>query len=948
MRLCNPLRSTFLKDDGYFAVSIHWILNALLVYSFLVHLLISPALGQQKASDQADYLRTHVSQIEAAYATALIAPEQGVAARVRVDQLRADLREKFKHLVQKATSSEATLAILRADADATLEAIGVYEKTLAAGPGETTTLWNVLPGSDLEEMYKRASTRLESLEAERHKTPDWLVPSSLEFRIREVRGWVDRLKAEIVRRGSVKNQVRLKPIRGDLTVEEARAKYPAIGAADGGEHFQRRLDYQIQLRLHSAPQDAALKTLEAAVPRMKPRSLPPSVSRGPPASFQDAEQQLRSGHLEELSAVTLRDPIAIAKARARSAVCRQWVALVYGDLPETDRLGFSATSTEHLVELRGRWSDWRQRLERELQTRPDDSSVEAQLKEASARIRDLDGILEDRLLPRPPDNPGDFAGHADDHLPQPPGSKARALERAWDRQIAYLETVELLRASNQFSTVPMPDIDEAIGAAIRNRILAEARSLRSAYDDATRIQRDLFISGRGPETAEAGRHLQAARDSIRVAAGTLLNALPKPKSGSGEVLHQASELQEARELLAGFARQSGASPSTGYGQALAALENASDLLKTSAQGGRMEIQAARRDGAQTDSEYRIQLKPKEGLPPQLKLKLPSEYSDLYPKSGPRKTVKDFLTDPQRAPGGVIVDALLPEAAAIRIESLNVATDTGLVEVKVGGSWLPLKQRPDPVLARLAWAFVLDDRSALIDLRPPEPEEALSLAMQYGNRRISSADMGALSQEFRALTSVNVNNALRDTVLAQNLIAADHLMFDLLPLETVMVERQNRWPELPLDELRLAFQADAAAELNQAESRNILFKKSILTISSSTCEIGRELSITPQLAFHLFGVPNKGDRTLPLKASERWFNVHQRELSHLPQLFQLTEFAALVALFRSVRDHQVEHNLDDLIVVSVPVVTTPRFIMRGDRIDTERWRRLRALLVAKEN
>lgn len=321
------------------------------------------------------------------------------------------------------------------------------------------------------------------------------------------------------------------------------------------------------------------------------------------------------------------------------------------------------------------------------------------------------------------------------------------------------------------------------------------------------------------------------------------------------------------------------------------------------------------------------------------IKRPADYKKLYDRP---QTLPEILKDPKRAPGGVIVDATLPAALADRVKQLEVETSSGSIKVLLDGLWRTVKLRPDPLLARLAWAFVSDKQIAVIDLRPLQGSEALWLFMQYGDGRLPPSERDQAVGQLAHLTSVNVNDALRDTSLVPHLVAADQLMFDLLPRSAVAIQGEDERYGLPLKELRLAFRADAAAELNRANWQDVLFSKSILTVSEIDYAEGPELVLSPKLSFNLFGVPARGADVIPLSASERWFAAHEDKLKALDQLAPLCEFATLVALFRTVNQRHTSNNLDDLIAVTAPAFSAPRFIVRRDRTGLQ-WQKLQSSL-----
>lgn len=927
------------------------ILQALKIIAVVLFFLSAgmfPAAAQETAASRVKNLRTHLSEVQTAYSEIISERGQSAVVSARVEQLRADLREQLGQLLRKATSSEATLAVYRADAEATLDAIRAYETELASGTGEATTFWNGFKPEELVKLRNVARGRLNSLEIDRLKIPPEQVPPSLEFRIREVKGWLNGLESEINRRGIGNDQIRLKPIRGDLTADEASMRYARIREADGAgnrsQNFERKLARQVQLRRHSAPDDVALINMERSLPNITPPENPSILSRGPPDSIQTAQQQISRAQFDELNAVMRRDPVAIAKARARASTYSAWADIFEQEMPKADRFGFSSTRTSQLQSIRDEWKTWRDNLILQQPSSPG-SSLEVEIKIAEARIRELDRQIELRFFPRPPTEGGDWNP---DFIPSDPspakGPNLRAFERAWDKQIAHTEVRELALISNEYRPMTNVELKEAISKAFYERVMGEAQSLRNAYNETLQLRTKVLINGRGSEAVEALKQLPETRARIQAASSELLDFLSDPK------LAENPASVRAKALLGDIVRsgESTATASGEYSQALISLERARDVVGDATRTTNVEIQAVSAAEIKPTSEYRIRLVDKplqQSNTPSIKR--PAEYTDLYSNQGRSKTVTDLVADPRRAPGGIIVDAALSPELSRRIESLNINLNTGNITISLGGVQRVVKTPHDPLLARLAWAFVLDGRSALIDLRPLENSEVSWLYLQYGKKRLSEDEITKLIWQLRSLTSVNVNDAVRNTSIVPQLILADQLMFDLLPQNSIAVEGEDKRYGLPLDELRRAFSADAGEELNRPNWQDTLYRKSLLAISSTSYEDGPELVITPQFSFYLFGVPAKGNNALRLTASEQWFATHQGQLRKLSQLSWLSDFASLVALFRSVHELNIRNNLDDLISVPVPLSDAPRFIMRKSQTSPERWRQLRDSLSKKE-
>lgn len=907
---------------------------------FAVFVLVgrSPTLAQESASDRTASLRGHLSQIENTYAESLAAGSAGQSATIKVEVLRLDLRTQLEALFRSSTSSEAALAVYRADAEVTLDAIRAYEKALGGTVGEETTFMNVLSDQELGRMGVLLRRRLDALKLERMNLGQHL-PTSLEFRIRELDGWVRSLDLEAARRAQSERTV-LKSIRSEVLVEDARSRYPAIAKADGvgrEPNFQQKLALQVNLRSHNAPDDASLAVLRDEISKITSPSISPPRARGPPASVDQALTRLRSAQFEELTAVTRRDAVRIAQARADLTMSREWLRLARQKAPATGEYGLSATSTEELTNLREGWQKWYAQLIVEQQSFPGSASVDLEIKEAKSQISELDATIERRLLIPPPDG-GDFGAGSADKPGPPPGAETRAFARTWDRQLAHNELTELAKLSNQKAPVPPFEISDAAAKAFRSRVAAEAMSIRAAYNETLQLQREVLISGRGQGATESGRQIRQARRLIQSSAQDLRVSLGDPAfANNAEIIKVMKSLSDIPPPKTGAG-------SDNFGRALNALENARDAASVAIQPRAIEIQVVTDSKVAPDAASRIRLPPMpaEEVPNPV-LKRPADYKSLYNR---RQTLIEILKDPKRAPGGVILDATLPAALADRVKQLEVETSSGSIKVLLDGSWQTVKLQPDPLLARLAWAFVSDEQIAVIDLRPLQNTEALWLFLQYGDGRLPPNERDQAVRQLAGLTSVNVNDALRDTSLVPHLIAADQLMFDLLPRSAVAIEGADERYGLPLRELRLAFRADAGAELNRPNWQDVLFSKSLLTVSQIDYVEGPELVLSPKLSFNLFAVPARGADVIPLTVSERWFASHEDKLKTLDQLAPLCEFATLVGLFRTVSQHHIPNNLDDLITVAVPAFSAPRFIVRRDRTGLQ-WQQLQTSLSRRE-
>jgi hypothetical protein len=917
------------------------ILSTLILLA-LVLLRSSTASAQESARDRVSDLREHLAQVESTYAQSLADLPPHQPASVKLDHLRVDLRIKLKTLFDNSTSSEAVLAVYRADADSTLDAIRAYEQALGAGSGEETTFMNVLSDTELHTIRDLVHERVVMLKQQALPLPPKDLSSSLEFRIRELKGWEGSLDLEIARRNSV-GQIQLRTVPADVTAENARLKYPAISKADGRGselNFKQRLALQVNSRLHTAPQDAALAVLRDRIPDIPSPTKPTQLTRGPPQSAEDALTKLSSTRFDELNAVNRRDTVAIAKSRARLNATREWFRLAQPNLQVTDGINLSETSTSDLIHLRKGWQKWYASLIIEQQQGPQSASLAAEIKEAQGQINELDARIERRLMIPPPEG-GDFSTSTSGTDPprSPSSPEIRAFNRDWNRRLAHEEVSELTKLSNNPRTLPEIEISKATTEALHTRIKAEAQTIRNSYDEIFRLRREVLISGRGQTAADAVEKIHEARKLIRSAAEDLRTFLADPRYANDPVV------PEVLRSISDIPPSNSPPGATNLQRGLTALENAHDAVAIAREPRGIVIQGVSNSNAVGDPAFRINLPPPPNETANPVLKKPADYENLYRR---RQTLPEMLKDPKRLPGGVVIDAKLPQDLANRLKGLEVNVDSGTIKVLLDNTWRTLTAKEDPSLARLAWAFVLDEQIAVIDLRPLDNTEAVWLGLQYVKRELPKGDREQAVMQLARLTSVNVNTALRDTPLVPQLIAADQLMFDLLPRSAASIEGEDTRYGLPLGELRRAFRDDAREMLNRPNWQDVLFNKSLLAVSQvSYQDSGPQLVVIPKFSFFLFGVTASDSNAISLTKSEQWFAANEGKLKALDQLKPLCEFATLVSVFRTVNEQRVPHNLDDLIAVPMAVSPAPRFIIRRDRIGDQNWQQLQAALSGRE-
>src|SRR5262249_13064950 len=76
---------------------------------------------------------------------------------------------------------------------------------------------------------------------------------------------------------------------------------------------------------------------------------------------------------------------------------------------------------------------------------------------------------------------------------------------------------------------------------------------------------------------------------------------------------------------------------------------------------------------------------------------------------------DFEANPIKAPGGVVVDTLLPQNEAGQLKGVSYEPRSHHFRLWIGNQWFTVEPEVRPEIARAALAFVLDGRVAAVDI-----------------------------------------------------------------------------------------------------------------------------------------------------------------------------------------------------------------------------------------
>jgi hypothetical protein len=250
----------------------------------------------------------------------------------------------------------------------------------------------------------------------------------------------------------------------------------------------------------------------------------------------------------------------------------------------------------------------------------------------------------------------------------------------------------------------------------------------------------------------------------------------------------------------------------------------------------------------------------------------------------------------------------------------------------GSPWLPCWPAPGPALARQAWAFAQDGRVPAVDLRALTARE-LNWFATWGLHAAHSsrpAAQTAVVSLFPRMTRVNLHPAWAATAVGWDLIRADQVIFDILPIEFDRIEGTAHRVKLPLNELRAAFNRDLPFIGSSAPSSQHSFYKSIVSaVGLRLHRASPTVVLEPELRCELYLVPRNSKDThyTKLESTSEWLTAHSDLLcARIRHLARLREIAAITGLFQTVVRFNLPHNLDVLAYVQSSPVSTPDILV----------------------
>lgn len=861
-----------------------------------VFFLSSILVGMLQAGEPADLQQayqairgTTLPTSEAAYLQSLGGNDGALG---QVVELRSELRSEVGRLIQQASGSEVDLAVTRSRVDFLVGKLQAVEEALGSRVNARQMEWAYLSSSDLTRLNELANEQSRSLANQLERFPKGEAPSPLLHRKREVDQWRSGVERELTYRRQGGSQVRMPSAEQFASRQDSvTAALDSFSGNKAAAAYERRLQVQVELRLDRAPRDAALIKLKKELRVLRPR--PPPLNSPQAYSAQQKPLEAFTADVEnaarvERSAFSGRDQIGASRARARLGRLHKWAQVATpqsGDVgPELSSVPVESLYSDEFLKTEWReWSEVRTNLEKQSLVDIDDGTLELEKAEVKKRLKRIEDVIARRSRPPPPGDGSSGTGGSSVRSPPPklpPSEPGTAIdlreelvksEGRISRDVGRFEETATRYEQQRYAVELQKELDRP--AAIRDsRLLNELETTqRQLGENTRRVLRD----GRGTVASDS---IRSYEDSLRTG---------RQPSTANATSRQLNISQEARELERVISRQPP--------RRVSSLKLPKRVMDS---------------GFSLDGFDRV----------------------YAPNDVKARSYKTLIRNPATAPGGVILDGVLSEQNANSIRAVYLDDWSLELFIQVAreenaeAKWVLCDVRLTPELARQAWAFAQDERVVAIDLRRLSAAEVHGLirwATSSARGTRVTADSLAILQ---LLTKVNLHPAWTRTEVGWELIRADQVVFDILPVEFNRLQGTASRLRLPIDDLRAAFNRDTQSLIGHPPSSQHAFYKSIVSSVALGLEIdGNVAKLEPQMRYELFLIPRnaRDTRYTALRHTSKWLTENGGLLSkRIPHLSKLREIAAIVGLFQSVKRSGIEHNLEFLTYTDVKGVDTP--------------------------
>lgn len=913
-----------------------------------------------------------------------------------VAELKVELRAAVLKNLEEATSGAVAVAVNRAQVQHLEDELRDIESRFGGKEGNFSSRWNVLSIEDLRITTEQIRADLVALETQKARYPASELPPQLQHCIDELSDAHLSLLGELGARGGTSALPQLKQIEPTLTLAQAYERAPELKSFNPNSNQLERarsIIFELEFRLLRSPEDASLRGVSELLkshlkagkgPRPPPQPsalvvemlsdhghLPPSADgsdrnvppgwdlpnqgpRPPPSGSEpprgprtpggaggaaagERVAKLAAAVQQEANAIVMRDPVRLAEARAVIHAEARWFQLALPWQVSEREVALSSKSTGALLEMLDSYKRWFVDLHSELETQPD-GNAQQELQYVKSAMAEVEAHLERRLamrreIPPVPHSPEEMLTAA---AQAPHSERLGTYERMQPVWQAHSQVVELRAELDVLRPVPDLHLQRVYEQKIDDELAQQADAIEKNWGEATALRRETIIHGRSKEGAKlTGDALDsfAALQRHAAALRTRVNQRMSAGTGSRQTLARANAaLKHIPPPLPGAGQ-----PLLAIGDALTQLQHVSDTLHRERARLQQELYVGFANERRAGTADFVRLRQgQDAVPTDATARPLDSFEDLFPQGKSWTTsFRELTSDVRRSPGGVIVDVMLSQELRAKLREVRVDPRTGALTVTLGPAKLRVSPAVPPGVLRTAWAFVQDGRAAVVDLRNLSTTEASWLLQSYGADHAELA--GAKQWEqlaflFGKLTSVNLHPGLVHTQVGLDMIAADEVIFDLLPLGLLRDDGSASKYGLELVALRQAYLQDYQQALQDPALQYRLFDKSIVSVRNVDASVtAGQLQMRAQIEFDLYSLAIEGYDIPPhrLEASVAWFNRQRSALlQHIPALRQLALFAQTVALLRGAQAAGARQNLDELFRLPSPEMHTPRLMCRS--------------------
>jgi hypothetical protein len=470
------------------------------------------------------------------------------------------------------------------------------------------------------------------------------------------------------------------------------------------------------------------------------------------------------------------------------------------------------------------------------------------------------------------------------------------------RAVEQRRLIELRKTLISAPVTERPSLQQALSEQYARRLEAEAKDLNSAYDTAVNAEKEAYVTGRGVEGARAAEIGNATQKLLLRQAGAL-RALADSYKQSGVVVPGRLDHLEIKLPLASAVSHADLDPNAFTRISLLSDTGAGathpPMLSIS---GRVTTVAAAPESLNFDHRF-------------------SRF-DL-------NSAADFEANPIKAPGGVVVDTLLPQNEAAQLKGVSYDPRSHHFRLRIGDQWFTVEPEVRPEIARAALAFVLDGRVAAVDIGSFTVDVRVWLAGEGVIRDLTRDDQDELGIASDLLRVVRMNPALVNTAIGPILISTDELIFEALPPTSRFEAADSVFRGISTVDLH------ARRVRDEANLRTPDYK-SILTVSSVTAkQENTTLYLYALFDYTVFALPRDGNTGKPrppvrLGLVSDWFRAHDKELRAVsPELQRLQAFAVATAILRTAETQGLPRDRVDLSFVVDSSPSTPALLCRSE-------------------